>query len=672
MSAPVQKVVAIPELAYLIMGYLEDRDDLLSACLTSRAFYAGARPHLWRDVRLPRPFRRWPKGQGPFHERFSAELATRTRSLFVDGHIVAGRIFENYTLSHLQWYCFGQDFSFLELKADIDKLFDVLEQTLMRTPLLRNFSACMMPRSLDLIILLQRHSPKIESIQLAPCFPDRHGLMALTPQSLARFESKFDRRLADDLSRLIQRYPWHRPTGLWRWQAGARFTVSQPDGHGIPPPPPAPGYRPPYPRPPPPRPPLLSSLHKPYRRHRENDEAEYSVFPFANVINLNPSPCRRFLAFDFPNLATLSLFDIPFCFPSSDTKYASAFVDQLVSILKASPNLKCLELSAWWINLHPQIQAFRRRFLPFLCQQYQAAGGRPLTLQFLKLHHGSELVGDPEEGKPHYLARLTQLARLQELHLLHPRNTTGGIPASGFVYTTGILQTILNGHLPRLRRLSLPLPWHRAHIQELWQNITKLDREHAARLTLNFCMSSLMDVPLFDDSYEHVSWLGNFAGLVLPSPHFSRMDAENFIALVPSFRQTQSIKTRLPCLNFGNWKEETSKLVDAFARVPELSELWLTPCFTPYVPHGLLPDSQSHLGEARIESLATKFAAKCAKLVYLRIDGLAWRIPRGTGEGSMGNETGRAAKLDPLTPWEVENKLPDAFDFRTPRTGGKL
>lgn len=173
MQPNVHAVLCITEIGEMIISYLEDRGDLYSACLTSKSFNVAARSHLWRSVDLPDLLR---PGY-PFWERFSFDLESYTQSLYVDMKAAAPGVLDKIRIR--PWASPVCDPEWLAVKEDVDKLFYGLEETIKRSAGLRSFAARDVPRILDLILLIHRHCPAIESISTTACMQDIFGLRAL-------------------------------------------------------------------------------------------------------------------------------------------------------------------------------------------------------------------------------------------------------------------------------------------------------------------------------------------------------------------------------------------------------------------------------------------------------------------------------------------------------------
>ena len=121
-----------------------------------------------------------------------------------------------------------------------------------------------------------------------------------------------------------------------------------------------------------------------------------------------------------------------------------------------------------------------------------------------------------------------------------------------------------------------------------------------------------------------------------------------------------SFKIRLPCLAIGKGDDTSDKIFGLFGDMKDLRELWLSDGVGTWSEEERRLVRYPDYHGAELEALAARFATTCAKLSYLRILDGAWHIVRPETDSGL-------AELRPLTAWEVENKLPYAFDFRHPR-----
>ncbi|GAB1313452.1 hypothetical protein MFIFM68171_03662 [Madurella fahalii] len=573
MPAKVYAVLCIAEIGEMIIGFLEDRRDVYNACLTSKSFYAAARSHLWQavDLRdLVQPGRR-------FWERFSSELRSYTQSLYVDMKAAAPGLLDRIGIR--PWNSHVCDPEWLAVKEDVDKLFYGLKETMKRSAHLRSFASRDVPRVLDLILLLHRYCPAIESISISACIQDSFGLCA------------------------------HPGVGLqhWREQVGRGIKV-----------------------------------------------------PLANMVNLCLDPIIA-PKFDFPSLRTLSLTDLRLYWTVSPIKFAPLF-----AILKASPNLTYLELTFTFqcgvirpgnpSLSHGTPPHSLNLLLDRIWRGYHSRGGMPLHLKGLKLGTRCQFYGS--FGPAERLHKLTDLACLEELHM----EGRAARPTSSTTQVQPVLRfgAIEQGHLPRLRKLTWP--WMEGHVVMM---LHMASQAYFSQVTVR------ITAPAYPDwiQPEARAWFARYPvdyaqqgdtlrlhGLVLPSEHMTPQDTEMFMLMLPWARPMRSLKIRLPRVTVDCGDDKSNELFGSFAKMEELRELWLS--------DGL--ENSSHeqtdvvsASKEQLRALALKFAVTCAKLSYLRILDQAWHIWR-TGPDD------RAPELRPLLAWEVENKLPYAFDYRTP------
>ncbi|KAK4212230.1 hypothetical protein QBC37DRAFT_375206 [Rhypophila decipiens] len=130
MASPIYKLLNVHDVVYIILGYLIEPQDILNVSSTCKSLDEAARPHLFRSINLPELSVRAPRRNKPaFHQRFPDQLTKYTRLIQVD----------DYSISTL--HC---------------------------VPRLRAIFWSNMPRSLDLLVLVQRNCPNIESLKIGP------------------------------------------------------------------------------------------------------------------------------------------------------------------------------------------------------------------------------------------------------------------------------------------------------------------------------------------------------------------------------------------------------------------------------------------------------------------------------------------------------------------------
>ncbi|KAK3683420.1 hypothetical protein B0T22DRAFT_247086 [Podospora appendiculata] len=593
---PVHKIMSIPELMHLVMGCVEDIDDLVSACLTSWAFNIAARPYLWRSVSLPKLYIKKRRISGkPFHEARAAELTSYTRHLSVDGSVVAPQTISRITYHH--WDHRLIDLSHVELQQELDALFLALQEILMRTPHLLSFTSFRVPRLLDLVVLLHKHCAAIEAIQLSALDHDSEGLLVRPPVD-----------------------------------------------------------------------PAESTYHA----------ANSTILPFANVLAQGATGTFPVLA--FPNLATLDLAGTAFCGPNSRERT----IPQLAALLVASPNLKHLHLSGS-VRVRssddpsPSFPPPGNRvpaLFTKLCRAYKDASGQSLKLRFLKLGGGWEFELDHQVERGHYpITELLDVACLEELHMDY-WDMSSNSQFNSMISLVDYLRFHL-GEVPRLRKLTLPKLVN--YVPQsgvlMWLLLDETYIGFASRLSVKlFNPVSSLKPELLGAGEKSVAV--SYRGLqycVWPGhAHVNSGTADPWTSVFTHLGQTRSLQILAPSLylyvHMG--EGQLSKAAAGFAGMAELRELWLI-----WIPQAACDDmravwaeiaNQSFDGctQAQLQALAMSFAETCPKLSYLRMGHVAWRIlryePEARHEGIV---------LQQLTPWEVENKLPDAFDFRTPTLG---
>jgi hypothetical protein len=397
--------------------------------------------------------------------------------------------------------------------------------------------------------------------------------------------------------------------------------------------------------------------------------------PLANSVNLR-GPISSKSVFAFANLRVLSLTNLQY-----DAQLHSPFVAPLVAILKGAPNLFHLELS-----LRHQIGGLalagdfvelmygvlvvdqQRHFLKELCVRYKEAGGQPLQLQTLRLGYGCEILDDlgynPIIG-PHYLSRLTHLHHLAELHFESLNHKDG---------TNLVSLGVFKGHLflpwpyhPQVRLLSnlrkMTWPWR--FLMGLWEFGNPGVLQH---ITLR------IDIPAPSDwgNDGYPSWVLpkylftsprlralKLRGLVLPAEQMCPEDTNRFLCLVSSMTPMASLKIRMPHLTGAKAKSGRRAFWRRLAMMNGLRELWLAPGLGSWNPQTGEGTQDPYPTDAEFRRFTKMIASKCPRLTYLRILDRACHITRP-------GEDGADPVFKPLTAWQVEHQLPEAFDWSMP------
>jgi hypothetical protein len=141
-------------------------------------------------------------------------------------------------------------------------------------------------------------------------------------------------------------------------------------------------------------------------------------------------------------------------------------------------------------------------------------------------------------------------------------------------------------------------------------------------------------------------------------------DTDIFLSFIPWIKPMESLKIRMPSLTTTKGPEGRNyrrTLYGRLERMTELRELWLadgprTWRQDPGQPGRFVEDR--YPTEVEFRRFSTLIAQKCPRLEYLRILDRAWRIARA--------DDGKP-ELRQLMAWEVENDLPEAFDFGKPK-----
>ncbi|KAH7635683.1 hypothetical protein B0T09DRAFT_298434 [Sordaria sp. MPI-SDFR-AT-0083] len=364
-----------------------------------------------------------------------------------------------------------------------------------------------------------------------------------------------------------------------------------------------------------------------------------------------------------------------------------------------------------------------------LCHAYKSAGGSPLQhLRYLRLGPGC-LLESPSFGKSplddfphHYLSYLFKLSGLVELHLEYP--LLGDETSLQFVISAARL-LINRSNLPRLRKLSLPYnvwywwgPYGGPYGADwtLGYTVEQALTMRVVRYATDYgpCPLGLLTLP-------------PLSGLILPTEHMDLLDIMSMLVLL-RIDNLRSVKLMLPSLceaEVGRCISHYGKYPRFIDRIPrgqplhhkytmvlllenheDVRNVWLAgdfegkandniyhamdwPC---YRYRQMIRHTYLH-HNAEMERAAMTFFKHLHKLEYIRILHRAWRRERKERKNSSHHDdsekgsapTKQKALVGPpsppipimpcedvwsevreLTPWEVENDIPEAFDYRTP------
>lgn len=365
-----------------------------------------------------------------------------------------------------------------------------------------------------------------------------------------------------------------------------------------------------------------------------------------------------------------------------------------------------------------------------LCCNYSQVGGTVLEkLRYIKLGTGFELCFPPHRDPGYYradpaviLSQLLDLSRIEELHLEYddcvipdyfavehyssgPKSGQDSSSDDDFEQShSRELHVAFNTHragdlinplrLPRLRKLTSPWAarWTWKMIYDSFSDCT-LTQRPVIRFFEENCLpdhswgSCISRWEQFNESY-FLSY--PLSGLVLPT---NRMCPEELAFLRPLKVTTlTSLKTILPILSGPSspsasrdptrdvcqpCKADMYKIGWRFRRLRDLRELWLAGDSRHEEFKSFIEHVQSH-HNLQLEHVAMDFIQRFRKLEYIRILHRAWRIARRddaddenikeeiAGDDVVEGEERTEAVARELSPWEVENDLPEAFDYRIP------
>ncbi|KAM7191357.1 hypothetical protein V8F33_008960 [Rhypophila sp. PSN 637] len=612
MAPPIYNILKVDDVVFIILAYLIETQDILNVCLT-KYLNEEARPHLFRSISLPKISVTAPSenqvSEADFHQRYSDQLTNDTG---------------------LSWAT--------ELGLEINRLFRGLEQTLKYVPRLRAISSRNIPRSFDLLILLERNCPSIESVKIA------------LPET-----SHYSHHFVDR-SRL--------PSNVSIVAASARLPLV--NGFHIRPPPSFPVtfnfqklmYL------------SLSRIRVPLKW------GGGGFFYVESVVSL-PRGC--------PNLRGLDLAGFPE--EEIDWFYMGGDYD-LQHNLEQSFDDDPHSLIPDYISGEAGLP-----FLHALCEAYRLSGAKPLKLRYLKLGPGAEPQPRYDRTatsstQDHYLGGLMDLSYLEELHFEFNDVLVDWVeePRSVFLWPDAF-QLIT---LPRLRKLSIP------YVSTLsWETLSRLDSNFAATLVVgvrhyfqDFPDNMGRIRPVSDsrghdliEYRDHMSSLGNFCGLNLHLRCWDHLeDLARDVRLPSELTHTRSLKARMgmmwgplfhmeqPHPSSFDTMLQAAISGNLFPRAPELKEIWIFNLAADIFQDGNA-DSLRNTGggepEEKCQYLATKLAEEYDKLSYVRVDDMAWRIYRASPEYGAAGPC-NYPELLPVPKGDVDRELPWAFDTSMP------
>lgn len=437
---------------------------------------------------------------------------------------------------------------------------------------------------------------------------------------------------------------------------------------------------------------------------------------------------QRFVpCFNFGHLTHLALHGLRFEPPDSPAQAPSIYLCPLVLLLKNAKQLRCLELSTvnergWgaysneWAQMPGDEAALHHmKMMRTLCHDYKDAGGSPLQhLQYLRLGPGCALTGRytgniiPDEGPSDYLGFLFKLSCLVELHLEYCPDLN---------WTKRNILTLVSmihpSRLPNLRKLSLPYnmwAWWPSTTNSFWWPRVIHDPETLAT-GLPYTVGQGLTLRIVGYTTESRNLnvgdrLPRLSGLVLPTSSMN-LERRREIATLRCWKDLKSFKILLPRLcevtcggptpprheqaPEGKSPRTAEDDDDGLASIQwginsfcealgednktKLRELWLfgdVPSTGNVVMDGA---SSSHKAQIKhfylyhvnhIEHIARSLFSRFPRLEYVHILHRAWRRGRARKDFTGDDDEMLGGPVRELTKWEVENDLPEAFDFRTP------
>ncbi|KAH6851084.1 hypothetical protein B0I37DRAFT_404770 [Chaetomium sp. MPI-CAGE-AT-0009] len=611
-----EDVVGVPELGAMILGFLEDFDDLRCAALVSKRFNRAAQFHLWAAIKLPYHHAdpSW-IGQRPFWDKFASYLERNTFSLRVDFPAVVPTLAEIISWRPWEARVRSDEPEWLVTKDGVDDFFAGLKETLTRAPRLRSFTARDVPRILDLAVLLQHHRPELVSLDITASKRDTLGLLYVPDYCIDRWAWEVERNpsptvsLGNSINFSLDMYrPKVRPVFNFPNLRVLALNNIQYDGR---------------------RPsPFLTNLVRILKGSPSLSHLELSLRHEIGGMSPHGDFVRRLYA--------------PPDNPDGPHNAMEVLCDRYHLAGGKPLNLKTLTLG--------------------------------YGFEIRDEHPAPNFNGPP--ARPHRLAQLTDLATLGGLHLQGIHYKDGlYIRELGWQHGFSLLTNHLPWNpicsLPRLRKITWP--WEQGRLLRL---LWLLHRDLLRKLVVRIDVPSSAEwITREGDTYP--SWFGakprhhthsqgiQIKGLVLPTDSMCPQQADIFLSWVPWIDGLQALKIRMPLLTANNKGRTYMKTFwRRIERMKDLRELWLADGLGSWQqPEG---EGGRHVPErypteVEFRRFSAGIALRCPKLVYLRMLDRAWHITR-TGEGDQ-----EQAHLYGVTKGRLEKDIPDSFDFSTPK-----
>ncbi|KAM7219781.1 hypothetical protein V8F06_004815 [Rhypophila decipiens] len=634
MASPIYKLLNVHDVVYIILGYLIEPQDILNVSSTCKSLDEAARSHLFRSINLPELSVRAPRRNKPaFYQRFPDQLTKYTRLIQVDGYSISAETINSIGPKHRE----GRDMdeSYRELKTKIDRLFDGLEKTLHCVPRLRAIFWSNMPRSLDLLVLVQRNCPNIESLKIGPVeYSDGAWYLAGPGQ----FPNPPQAPRADDHSLL----PLHGGVNM-------KILPTIPVTFGFP---------------------RLTYLSLAGARVADGRGRFY----VENIVALLRGS---------PNIKGLDLTGYPegelnwvcrggIYGPITRRRWDRSGFDQ-----SRGPFLHLLCMAHQQSGAEP----LKLRFLKL------GPGAEPTNYR---------IAASPQD---HYLGSLMDLSYLEELHFefndARVSSTRRDI-RSLFLWPDAF-RLITDGYLPQLRKLSIP--YELKYSWKMLKRLNRVNPQLAAGLVVgvrhyfedypdNFGRE-VWDADAYD-LFDYMGVLPNFHGLNLDLRPWEKRPNSNRhweewteeVKILPDLNGTRSLRTRMWMLwnpafhrirRIAEMRSFTSLVDQAislglFPKAPKLREIWINNLAEDIFEDNDADSLRNTWGgepEEKCQYLATKLAEEYDKLSYVRVDDMAWRIYRASPEDGAAGPCSYPELL-PVPKGDVDRELPWAFDTSMP------
>ncbi|KAK3297814.1 uncharacterized protein B0H64DRAFT_431669 [Chaetomium fimeti] len=605
--AGAEDVVGVPELGAIILGFLEDVQDLRNAALTSKRFNRAAQFHLWAAIKLPylQADPSW-IDQRPFWDEFSSHLERNTFSLHVDLPVAAPGLAEIISQKPWETRVSSNQPEWFVTKDKVDDFFTGLKETLTRAPRLRRFTARDVPRILDLAVLLQRHRPELVSLSITASKRDTFGFLCIPNFSIDHWRWKMQQHPRSTVSLgntvnfgLDTHTPIVPPVFNFPNLRVLALNNIQHDGR-----------RPSV---------FLENVVSILKGSQNLSHLELSLRHEIGGMSPDGSFVRRLYGtVEYPDGPNNAMEVLPLHLKTLTLGYGFEIRDEASFIF---PQQGPHHL-AWLTDLQTLEGLHLQGILDKDGSYIRQLSGR----------HGFSLITTP----PHIL-RPTRLPRLRKIT---------------WPWDQGDLLRLL---------------W-RSNSDRLQQIVVRIDVSSPSEWRARHGDACTCPLWVGTESLEYITAEDIYVkGFVFPTESMRPQDADAFLAWVHGINRLQALKIRMPPLTAPRHVKGKNHMRTFWGRVKQMThlrELWLADGLGTWSKPEGEPGryvAGRYPKESEFRHYSTTAANKCPDLVYIRILDRAWHITR-----SGYSRWEQQITLHEVPKDRVEKDIPDSFDFSTP------